>query len=769
MTESVTFLDALIASIEESGQYSQSDQIAPAVVLWPGEARQWDPLLTELRRRLPLLTLGDYDPENRVGPAYWIRCMIARTLPDDLLPDERVPVVYLPGFGKQALRAIEECPAELQPLAELQYRGSLWIHRNGRDWTVTGFLHSLDIVVGTDKATREALARALNRLASEPMARLRQESPLRAEFFNGLLHPDAVRQMLLWLSQPMDYQEQLTDEEWAAFCALSAQKFGVHPEKDGPLTAAGKLGNPAGEWMAVWERFVEAPYAYPGIPDLLKKAQPIQLPLLKEPSPYWPQDNEVAESRLRDRLASISGQPTRQVRQVVQTLESEHGKRRKWAWATLGKAPLAMALEHLDSLAKLAETPLGEKTTNEMAKAYADWGWQVDAAVLKALAEVELAQDVAAVKAPIIALYRGWLEQAARRFQEGVLAGPALDYSAGEKMVAEAGTCILFCDALRYDGGRQVTQQLIEKGFTSEINWQLAALPPVTSTAKAAISPAADAIRGGDSPSLVPVAAASSTSVGTELLRKLIRDLGYQELKGDELGDPSGMAWTEYGAIDRYGHDHGWKIAHHLQGELRGLAERVGALLNHGWQQVVVVTDHGWLMLPDGLPKAELPQHLTVARKGRCAVLKPGVATDHQVVPWHWNSQVCVAVPPDIHCFEAGKEFEHGGLSPQECVVPVILTRREVDEADLVVIKEIKWLGLRCSIQVSGGGSGLQLDIRLKAGDPSTSVAATPKAPDEEGTVSLLVPDEELEGNAAFVVALRGKAIQAQRVTVIGE
>ena len=768
MIESVTLLDALIASIVEAGHYSQNDQIAPVVVLWPDETRQWEQLLPELRQRLPLLTLGEYDPDKRTGPAYWIRCMISRSLPDDQLPNDVIPIIYLPGFGKHDLRAIEECPADLQPLAELQYRGSLWIHRNGRDWTVAGFLHSLGLAVRADKATREALARALTRLAGEPVARLRRDAPLRAEFLNELLHPDAVRQMLLWLSHPGDYQQQLKPDEWAAFCALSLHKFGVHPERDGPLTAAGKLGEPAGEWVAAWARYSEAPYAYPGIPDLLEQVQPIQLPLFSEPSPYWPQENETAESRLRDGLASLKTRPAGQARETVQALESEHGERRGWVWATLGKAPLAQALEHLDSLAGLTESPLGGMETTQVAQAYVEWGWQVDAAVLNSLAEVEDAKDVAAVKGAIIPLYRPWLEQAVRRFQKAVLAEPGLNYSVGRAMDAQVGTCILFCDALRYDSGRQLGQHLTEKGFVSEIHWQLAALPPVTSTAKPAISPAADAIAGGDTPGLIPVSSDSGTSVGTELLRKLIRDLGYQELKGDQLGDPSGMAWTEYGAIDRYGHDHGWKIAHHVQGELRGLSERTGSLLNHGWPQVIVVTDHGWLLLPDGLPKVELPQHLTVTRKGRCAVLKPGAITDQNVVPWHWNKDVSIAVPPGIHCFEAGKEFEHGGLSPQECVVPVIVARRDMDEANLVSIQEIKWLGLRCTIQLSGGGPDLQVDIRAKAGDARTSVAATAKAPDEDGYVSLLAPDDELEGSAAFVVVLRGEAVQAQRLTVVG-
>lgn len=775
MLNNETFLTWLVAAVKAAGRYNQNEQVVPVAILWPDEARQWSPLLPALRRRLPLLTLGDYDPARRTGPAYYLRCLIARALPEDRLPEGDIPIIYLPGFGKRDLRAIETCPPPLQPLAELQYRGALWVNPNGRDWSVTGFLHALGAPVATDNATREALARAMSRLADEPVARLQQEAPLRAEFFNELLHPDAVRQMLLWLSAPEAYRRLLPQPEWQAFCALSRQKYGLDPEKDGPLSAAERLNqasgewpHASGEWAAVWARYTEAPVAYPGIPDLLRQAQPKQLPLFGEPSPVWPAANEQAEKQVRGALAALRHRSAGDAREAVRQLEEQHGQRRDWVWAKLGEAPLAMTLVHLTSLAELTASPLGGDTTTQVASNYVDWGWQVDAAVLRALAAVEAAPDVAAVKNAIIPLYRPWLEQATRRFQAVVLQSDGLDYETGQGIGAEPGTCILFSDALRFDVGRQLAQHLTDKGFLCATDWQLAALPPVTATAKPAISPAAAAVAGGDKPGLVPVSKESGTSLGTELFRKLVRDRGYQELKDEEQGEPAGRGWAEYGAIDRYGHDHGWKIAHHVSGELRGLGERIAALLNHGWRQVTVVTDHGWLLLPDGMPKAELPQHLTITRKGRCAVVREDAPVAHPVVPWHWNPEVRIAVAPDIHCFEAGKEYEHGGLSPQECVVPVITVRRDGGDTAPVVIEEVKWLGLRCNVRLSGGAADVLVDIRLKAGDAGSTVAAMPKSPDASGAVSLLAPDETLGGSAAFIVVSRGEAIQAQRLTVIG-
>ena len=68
-----------------------------------------------------LLVLGDYAPEPH-GPAIRLRCVIAGKAPDVTLPADRVPVFYLPGVSRQDLRAIEDCPDLLKPLAELQYR-----------------------------------------------------------------------------------------------------------------------------------------------------------------------------------------------------------------------------------------------------------------------------------------------------------------------------------------------------------------------------------------------------------------------------------------------------------------------------------------------------------------------------------------------------------------------------------------------------------------------------------------------------------------------
>jgi hypothetical protein len=138
-----TAFDALVASIRNAARFDGNDQVPPAVVLWTDRDKQWLPLLPRLRVALPqLVTLGDYDPAVKSGPAIWLRPLLGRRVPEADWPPEAVPVLYLPGVSRHHLRAIETCPKHLQPIAELQYRGTFWTQSNTNDWTVAAFLSS---------------------------------------------------------------------------------------------------------------------------------------------------------------------------------------------------------------------------------------------------------------------------------------------------------------------------------------------------------------------------------------------------------------------------------------------------------------------------------------------------------------------------------------------------------------------------------------------------------------------------------------------------
>lgn len=79
-------------------------------------------------------------------------------------------------------------------------------------------------------------------------------------------------------------------------------------------------------------------------------------------------------------------------------------------------------------------------------------------------------------------------------------------------------------------------------------------------------------------------------------------------------------------------------------------------LLAAGWVKVRVVTDHGWLLLPGGLPKVELPAYLTETKWARCAVAQGETPKGFPVFPWHWNPHVRIVSPPG-----AAGRIEHRG------------------------------------------------------------------------------------------------------------
>src|SRR5689334_4851919 len=110
----MTVYEELVAALGAAGRYNRADQVPPAAVLWTDRERQWEPLAPRLRTALPMLTLGAYDAAARVGPAIWLRCMIARALPGADWAADVTPILYLPGVSRQELRAVEECPRALQ-------------------------------------------------------------------------------------------------------------------------------------------------------------------------------------------------------------------------------------------------------------------------------------------------------------------------------------------------------------------------------------------------------------------------------------------------------------------------------------------------------------------------------------------------------------------------------------------------------------------------------------------------------------------------------
>ena len=784
---SATVVERLKASLEAASAHNPSDAERPVAVLWTDRDSQWRPILGRLRALMPqLLTLGVYEPEDRTGPSIWLRCVVDRVLELPGLASDMTPVLYLPDVSRQALGSAEACPSYLKPLVELQYRGTCWTQKNGRDWTVEAFMVSdnggLGLDVAQDAATRQSMLSALPELATTSI-RLLEGRRLEANDFDALFSDDSVRDLLLWLSDPESTLAGWEPGRRSAFASRCKSDFEFDPDKDGALVAAERLGRREVSWGSVWSRFAESPALYPGLPELLHKAMPNDL--FVEPQSSWPQNNEKGEAELRRALLALEGKAPSAARAEVLALDKSHGSRREWVWARLDLAPLASALMHLVEVAERTSRELGGVSPAEMAAQYAAGAWKTDATALSSFAEVSSAADTTAVSRALNAIYRPWLDAAARHLQALADQEPLPrhgEQDADDVRVAP-GAVILFADGLRLDVSQRVVEHLKSKGRSVDMSTRWAAHPTVTATAKPAVSPVSGLIAGVTlGADFLPVAADSGRPLSTDRFRKLLAAAGYTYLGADETGEPSppsplpggeggtsGRAWTEHGELDKLGHSLQGKLAARIDDQIALLLERIESLFDAGWREVRVVTDHGWLWLPGGLPKVDLPKYLTQSRWARCASIEGDSTVQVPAVPWYWNARERVALAPGIACFGAGNEYAHGGLSLQESLIPVLRVAAGAVSASVdASITAVNWFGLRCRVRIDPARPGLSVDLRTRVNDADSSASGARQV-DAEGAASLLVADDELEGTPAAVVVLdTGDQVIARKSTIIG-
>ncbi|HQN20206.1 MAG TPA: BREX-1 system phosphatase PglZ type B, partial [Syntrophobacteraceae bacterium] len=387
-----TVLSRLVKAILNAAAYNPEVQAAPACILWPDKDRQWEAVISRLQKELPqLYVLGDYSPENRTGPAIWLRCVLAGTVspePEDQSESkvgdvppkysvpENIPIFYLPGVSRQDLRAIESCPEYLKPLAELQYRGTIWSQINAKDWTIFAFLKSdqggLGLDVAQDSATRNAMQLSLYLLMDEDIDLL-EGKHLDKDFFNTLLTGgDPVRDLLVWLDQGDTFRESRGENEWKAFVEVCKSQLAFDPENDGVLVGSSRLAERKGPWQPVWERFCEAPKRYPNIPLHIRKCKMPEVTLVSDVTTHggWPQWNEEQETNLRRYLAVLKDLPAHEARIRIKELESKHSHRRQFVWSELGESPLASALFHLSILAEITSHPLTAGSCDELQATY---------------------------------------------------------------------------------------------------------------------------------------------------------------------------------------------------------------------------------------------------------------------------------------------------------------------------------------------------------------------------------------------------------------
>lgn len=391
------------------------------------------------------------------------------------------------------------------------------------------------------------------------------------------------------------------------------------------------------------------------------------------------------------------------------------------------------------------------------------------------MAGVKAAEDQEAVHAAIRAFYLGWLDDTARNFQAAVKKAP-LPQCADLKdglVTVDAAECLLFADGLRYDVAQRLLAKAHERLIETTEGYRWSAVPSVTPTAKPAVTPMAGGVVGEQAGAdFYPVMGDTRKQVNAACVRERVAGAGYQVLQGLDAGHAgaeNARAWSESGEFDALGHKLQAKLAGQIDAQVDLLLDRIVHLLEAGWRRVRVVTDHGWLLVPGGLPSVPMKKYLTECRWARCAVIKGGAPTDVQTAGWYWDPTQAVAFAPGAHCFGAGNEYAHGGLSLQECLTPdLVFMNAAAGKVVVVTIGSVQWSGLRCRVTIAPAATGLSAVLRGKANDAKSGICSA-KVFDSEGRAGLLVEDENLAGSATSVVVFDGTGrVLCKQATIVG-
>ena len=360
---------------------------------------------------------------------------------------------------------------------------------------------------------------------------------------------------------------------------------------------------------------------------------------------------------------------------------------------------------------------------------YADDGWCVDRAhrrlelALTALAEHgELEQPVATARTA----YEDWLGAVIERYTTAVESGGFSTAALVRQAevftryvrTADVPTAYIWVDAFRFELATDVAEALRAAGHDIELVAAVAAAPTITPVGMANLCPGADqsfAIDETGGSLTVTVAATPVATVDDrkKLLRGAVGDIADLELgKCVQLGEQALRKEIE-GAkavlvrsteFDVHGEAGLLSAAWTGFADTQATLPRVVAkLAKAGVGRVVITADHGFIALSRRLgdaykieaPKGgsgELHRRAWIGRGGidhasvvRIPRASTGVTTDLDLL-----------VPRGLALFKAGgsKQFFHGGLSPQELVVPVVV-------ADLAVPSDTG--SVKVDVDVVGG------------------------------------------------------------------
>ena len=96
------------------------------------------------------------------------------------------------------------------------------------------------------------------------------------------------------------------------------------------------------------------------------------------------------------------------------------------------------------------------------------------------------------------------------------------------------------------------------------------------------------------------------------------------------------------------------------------------------------------------------------------------------------------------------------------------MTGGTAPEATAPQIAEVSWVGFRCRVRIEPAQLGWSVDVRTEVNNADSSITGV-RTVNAEGSTSLLVEDDDLEGKSAVVVVLDdGGNVLAKQAVIVG-
>lgn len=387
--------------------------------------------------------------------------------------------------------------------------------------------------------------------------------------------------------------------------------------------------------------------------------------------------------------------------------------------------------------------------------------------------------DFEALEEEMSRRYRNWLDNLQKAFITQVeqhgwplpgLQRQSETWSSAVANLLSAGHKVAYVlvDALRFDLALAL-QEKLGISFRVDVSARAALLPSKTRLGMAALSP-------DDGTRLSVVVSGQDWSVlrgDRSLSTAAERDGWYREHKGDQVAITRLDNWNKKGKgfdlpdavrlmvirttdIDNVGETGSEAVFRAaLEGLITDLTRGIKRAFERGFSHVVVATDHGFIYLPHRQPgdQVEPPRGGVFVKHGRYAIGAVDPA-DHLLCLeepelGYQLSSGRVAVPRTVGTFNRPGFYEHGGLSLQEALVPVMTITREEQSATPTQLP----VSITYRKQKSGVVRVLRPSIKLAVGgeEPAATLGFDEEWAQRKARIRLAITDSD--GNTVGTIS----------------